>query len=115
MPDDHLFEYGYCLGLIVGEGSFTHAGGQGRYGAPICSLGLVEDLQPVLALQRRFGGRVTVGEAYGKVRYYWVLQGADLRRALPIFDALLPSSRKRDQYLAWRTKWSAFFARNAGR
>lgn len=111
MPE-WTFELGYCLGLIVGEGSFTHAGGQGRYGAPICSMGLVEDLQPILALQRQFGGRVTTDYAYGKVRHRWTLQGVPLRRALPVFEAFLPTSRKREQYLVWRTKWAAFFERN---
>jgi len=41
----------------------------------------------------------------------WLLRGSDLLDALPCFDRWLPPSRKREQFLAWRSRQVAYFER----
>jgi len=105
-PYTPTHEIAYCMGLIVGEGSFT-----GGKKAPCLSVKLhSSDQQPLLDLRSVFGGIVYGPYVYG-VRHIrvWQLRGWELEEALPYFDKWLPASRKRAQYEAWKSKWAAYF------
>ena len=99
-------EIAYCMGLIVGEGSFT--------GTPtVLALSVrlhVSDPLPLLDLQRVFGGTIYGLYSHGGRNYrMWLLRGSDLLDALPYFDRWLPPSRKREQFLTWRSRHAAYF------
>ena len=95
------------MGLIVGEGSFTH-----HMKMPVISLKLHEnDPQPLLALQREFGGELHGPYSYrgvdGTIRRsrQWFLRGPALERRLNDFVDAIPPSRKRDQFDVWLAKY----------
>jgi len=96
------FSLAYCLGLIVGEGSFTASSG-----VPNLSVKLKNDLSPLAALQSQFGGKVY--GPYSDGAAVWILSGIKLRDTFPTFDTLLPASRKREQYLVWRERHTTYF------
>jgi hypothetical protein len=107
---DDNFRLGYCLGLIVGEGSFT---GSSHRRAPVLSVAMVLDQEPLEELQRCFGGNIYIKSLRGELKVVmWTLSGHELRQALSIFDKYLPQSRKREQYEAWKIKYNDFFLRN---
>ena len=95
------------IGLIVGEGSFTH-----HDKMPVISLRLHEDdPQPLLALQREFGGELHGPYSYrgadGTTRRsrQWYLRGRALEERLSDFVGAIPLSRKRDQFDVWLAKY----------
>jgi hypothetical protein len=95
-------ELWFCLGLIAGEGSFSHAGN-----APVLTVCVKHDDPEMLrTLQRCFGGRV-YGIESNAYQIQWTLRGQELINALPLLD-LMPSCRKREQYLAWRQKYKMY-------
>ncbi len=99
------FELGYAMGLLVGEGAFTHDGHQ-----PACSVKLhARDPLPLHTLAAAFGGTCH-GPYTSRGRNYrvWHLRGYALRRALPTIERYLPPSHKREQFLAWRRKHFEF-------
>jgi hypothetical protein len=105
---DPRFALGYCMGLIVGEGSFS-----GDKQHPVLVVGLhAADPQPLLDLQSVFGGTIYGPyEHNGRVFRRWHLRGWQLLEALPYFDRWLPPSRKREQYEAWKIKYARYLAR----
>jgi hypothetical protein len=99
------------MGLVVGEGSFTADRRQ-----PYLQVKLhARDPFPLRHLADRLGGRV-----YGPYRhqtrhyYVWLLRGTALRDAVPIFQAYLPESWKREQFERWLDQHSEFFALERG-
>ena len=95
------------IGLIVGEGSFTH-----HDKIPVVSVQLHEDdPQPLLALQREFGGELHGPYSYrgadGTTRRSrrWYLRGPALEGRLIDFIDAIPPSRKRDQFDLWLAKY----------
>jgi hypothetical protein len=101
-------EIAYCMGLIVGEGSFT-----GDKLAPALQVRLHDsDPEPLLDLQRVFGGTIYGPYVHGGRHYvFWKLVGWQLLEALPYVDRWLPPSRKRRQFDEWRARWRGYFAR----
>jgi hypothetical protein len=102
------FGLGYAMGLIVGEGSFT-----GDRRQPSLELKLHRrDVEPLEHLQRTFGGRIFGPYAHGgRNSYAYMLRGSDLRRAIPLIHAHLPTSWKRVQFEEWRARYAGFFGR----
>jgi hypothetical protein len=97
----------YCMGLIVGEGSFTGSGE-----APWLAVKLhARDELPLLELKRVFGGRIN-GPYHHDGRHFrvWMLRCRQLAEALEFFDRWLPPSHKREQYAIWRERWAEYFA-----
>jgi hypothetical protein len=96
------FDEGYIAGLVVGEGCWT-----GDKHAPALAVKMhADDPQPILHLERILGGRIYGPYRHGRRHYHlYLLRGVALRRALPLFDRILPPSRKRDQYEAWKAKF----------
>jgi len=106
-PYTPTHEIAYCMGLIVGEGSFISDS------VPTLVVGLqVADPQPLLDLQSVFGGTI-YGPYIHNGRHFrrWVLRAWQLEEALPYLERWLPPSRKREQYEAWRERWAAYFTR----
>jgi hypothetical protein len=98
------FQLGYAMGIIVGEGSFTGSGV-----VPVLSVKLhARDPVPLQALRALLGGLAFGPYRHGG-RHYFVyrLGGAELRRALPLFDVYLPPSYRREQYDDWRRRYFA--------
>jgi len=63
-PVDHSLAW-YCLGLIVGEGGFTH-----HRRVPVLSAKLhQDDPEPLEALRLAFGGRIHGPYEHGGRRY----------------------------------------------
>lgn len=93
------FKVGYVMGLIVGEGCFTGDGESKWLAVKLHA----NDPLPIETLRMTLGGRV-YGPFFHGDRHYrvWMLRGLELRRAIPILEAHLPASRKRDQFIAWR-------------
>ena len=105
------FDVGYIMGLVVGEGSFTADRRQ-----PYLQVKLhARDPFPIRHLAERLGGRV-YGPYHHQTRHYyvWLLRGPALRDAVPIFQAYLPESWKREQFERWLDQHSAFFALERG-
>jgi hypothetical protein len=100
--DNDPFKLGYAMGLIVGEGSFTH-----QRGRPVMSLKLhVRDPFPFQFLRHVFGGRVYGPYSHDRPDYYlYVLAGWELQDAIRLFDRYLPSSYRREQYERWRATY----------
>src|SRR4051794_20067913 len=101
----HQFELGYVLGLIVGEGSFTADRQQ-----PYLQVRLpARDPFPLRQLADQLGGRV-----YGPYQhqshhhFIWLLRGAELKAALPLFRDHLPASWRREQFERWLEQHDAF-------
>jgi hypothetical protein len=96
------FDQGFIAGLLVTTGSFS---GDGR--VPCLGVKLhADDPEPLLILSRLLGGTLYGPYQHGGRHYaYWRLQGPALAAALPLFDAILPPSRKRTQYLAWKDRY----------
>ena len=105
------FDIGYIMGLIVGEGSFTADRRQ-----PYLQVKLhARDPFPVRHLADRLGGRVYGPYRHQTRHYYtWLLRGAALRAAVPIFLAYLPESWRREQFERWLEQHSQFFALDRG-
>jgi hypothetical protein len=109
----HLFEprceIAYCMGLIVGEGSFT-----GDRTNPWLAVKLhARDPQPLQTLRGVFGGVIYGPYVHnGRHAIVWYLRGWQLVEALPYFDRWLPPSHKRVQYEAWLLRYAKAFARN---
>ena len=101
-------EIAYCMGLIVGEGSFT-----GDKHAPALQVRLHEsDPQPLLDLKSVFGGTIYGPYVHdGRHSLFWKLTGWQLAEALPYMDRWLPPSRKRRQFDEWRERWNDYFVR----
>ncbi|SRR5260370_41563747 len=99
MSNMNDFDIGYCMDLIVGEGSFT-----GDKNAPSLAVKLhASDPLPLLKLQETFGGSIDGPYCHqGRVYRIWQLRGPELIRALPLLDRYLPDSKKRYQYVAWK-------------
>jgi hypothetical protein len=95
------FALGYAVGLIVGEGCFSH---DGR--TPALSVKLhARDTAPLEHLQRVFGGRIYGPyESRGRRYCVWHLRGPGLVAALHVLDRSLPASHKREQFLVWRAR-----------
>ena len=102
------FEIGYIMGLVVGEGSFTADRQQ-----PYLQVRMhARDPFPLRFLSDRLGGRVYGPYDHGGRRYYiWLLRGAALRAALPLFRDHLPESWKREQFERWLDRHLEFFSR----
>ena len=104
----NLFDIGYAMGLIVGEGSFT-----GDRQQPSLEIKMHRrDMEPLEHLQRTLGGRIFGPYAHaGRNLYAYMLRGRELKAALPIIQQHLPSSWKRVQFEGWRAKYASFFDR----
>lgn len=95
------------MGLVVGEGSFTADRQQ-----PYLQVKLhARDPFPLRFLSDHLGGRV-YGPYQHQTRNYfiWLLRGAQLKSALPLFREHLPESWKREQFERWLANHSDFFA-----
>jgi hypothetical protein len=102
------FDIGYIMGLVVGEGSFTADRQQ-----PYLQVKFhARDPFPLRQLAERLGGRV-YGPYRHQSRHYftWLLRGAELKAALPLFRDYLPESWKREQFEHWFEQHRQFFAR----
>lgn len=98
------------MGLVVGEGSFTADRQQ-----PYLQVKLhARDPFPLRFLSDHLGGRV-YGPYQHQTRNYfiWLLRGAQLKSALPLFREHLPESWKREQFERWLDRHRSFFAREA--
>ncbi|HJQ19774.1 MAG TPA: hypothetical protein VJ867_05445 [Gemmatimonadaceae bacterium] len=102
------FGLGFSIGLVVGSGSFTGHGGQ-----PALRIRLKRrDLDVLETVRRELGGRVFGPYAHeGRSSYVYLLRGGALRGALPILEKHLPSSWRRDQFDAWKAKYTDYFDR----
>ena len=97
------FERGFIAGVVVTSGSWT---GDGRVGW-LSIKTHADDSEPLMLLHRLLGGTLYGPYDHGGRRYYdWRLRGRALADALPHFDAILPTCRKRDQYLAWKARYA---------
>ena len=96
------------MGLVVGEGSFSADRQQ-----PFLQVKHhAQDPFPLRALAEGLGGRVYGPYEHNGRRYFtWLLRGADLRAAIPLFEAYLPESWKREQFLEWLGRHHSFFSR----
>jgi len=108
LPQDvNDFDLGYCLGLIVGEGSFSrHGRGHGN-GIRLRVTLHSNDPGPIHALFKVMGGRINGPYVYerkgsDKLHHalYWILNGQALKVWLPVLLERMPPSRKRQQLLA---------------
>jgi hypothetical protein len=103
------FDIGYIMGLVVGEGSFTHDLPNRRQVRPVLSVKLTaEDRAPLDFIAALLGGKVygpygPHGKTPGNRKPYcvWTLRGSKLLTAIPLFIRHLPPSRKREQLNAW--------------
>jgi hypothetical protein len=102
------FALGFSMGLIVGEGSFT-----GDREQPALQIRMHRrDLEALEHVQRQLGGRIFGPYAHaGRNSYVYLLRGGALKSALPVLEEFLPSSWKRVQFDAWRTKYTDYFDR----
>src|SRR6267142_1917549 len=97
------FEIGFLMGLVVGEGCFSSGGSWG----PCLVIVLHErDPDPLLRAQRLLGGKI-YGPYHHNGRHFlrYVLRGAALRAAIPLFERRLPPSHKRKQFEDWEIEW----------
>ena len=101
------FKIGYAIGLVVGEGSFTDDKGK----SPTLSVKLHEDdPEPLLFLKSFLGGKIygpyhhSQKEGPERKYFLWHLKSHQLRKALPLFLAYLPPSRKRQQFFTWSVR-----------
>src|SRR4051812_20628111 len=96
------------MGLIVGEGIFT-----GQRHAPALQIRVHrKDLDAVEIVRRQLGGKVFGPYGHeGRSSYLYLLRGRSLRDALALLDAHLPNSWRRDQFEAWRVKYTDYFDR----
>ena len=98
----------FAMGMVVVNGSFT-----GDNFRPLFDFKAhTRDWQRLEALQLIIGGRIHGPYSHGG-RTYGVLHvtGPDLYHAAQMFEAHLPASFKRDQFLKWRELWSPYFER----
>ncbi|WP_266363070.1 hypothetical protein [Tellurirhabdus rosea] len=100
------FKMGYAFGLLVGEGCFT-----GAKGKPTVAVKLhADDPKPLALLMEVFGGVLHGPYCHQNRNYYlWQLRGIPLRKSMPIIEAHLPESRKREQYQQWVIKYQKYF------
>ena len=101
------FDLGYLIGLIVGEGSFT-----GDRKQPALSVKMhARDPEPLARLHELLGGRI-YGPYLHDGRNYsiWLLRGADLAAAVPLFERHLPPCSRRRQFELWRHQHADFFS-----
>jgi hypothetical protein len=102
------FEIGYIMGLVVGAGSFTADRQQPSLQVKMHA----RDPFPLRYLSDRLGGRVYGPYEHQGRRYYtWLLRGAPLRAAVPVFRDYLPESWKREQFERWLERHLDFFSR----
>ena len=100
------FKIGYVMGLIVGEGAFS-----GDKKTPRLSIKQRDNLLPLQTCVELLGGRIHGPYRYkyqdGKERVYhmWCLDGQPLKAAIPTLEANIPPSIKRDQLIAWKTRY----------
>ena len=99
------------MGLVVGEGSFTADRRQ-----PYLQVKLhVRDPFPLRDIADQLGGRVYGPYRHQTRHYYtWLLRGAALKAAIPIFQDYLPESWRREQFERWLDQHSEFFAIDRG-
>jgi hypothetical protein len=96
------FERGFIAGLLISAGSFSGDGATPSLGVKLQA----DDPEPLATLSRLLGGTIYGPYQHGSRRYaYWLLRGRPLADALPLFDAILPPCRKREQYLAWKRRY----------
>jgi len=102
------FELGFSMGLVLGQGVFT-----GHEANPALQLRAHRrDVEALDILTRVLGGRVFGPYAHeGRHTYTYMLRGAELRDALPLLERHLPSSWRRDQFEAWRARFSGYLDR----
>ena len=95
------------MGLVVSEGSFTADRKQ-----PYLQVKLrARDPFPLRHLADQLGGRVYGPYRHQTRHYYtWLLRGAALKAAIPIFSTHLPASWKREQFERWLEQHAGFFA-----
>lgn len=104
---EHLsqFDIGYIVGLAVGEGSFTGD----KYGR-FCMKLHFEDPKPLEFLVKKLGGRLYGPYNHGSRHYrHYQIQNKEFRtrpELIEFFDKYLPPSKKREQFLRWREKYS---------
>ena len=96
------FDLGYVMGLVVGEGTFT-----GDRRQPALQLKHhARDPFPLRRLAELLGGRVYGPyERAGRTYFLFLLRGADLRAAVPLFQRYLPESWKREQFELWLRRY----------
>lgn len=101
------FDLGYVMGLVVGEGSFT-----GDRRQPVLQVKLhARDPFPLRRLSELLGGRVYGPyDREGRNYFLFLLRGADLRAAVPLFERYLPESWKREQFELWLHRFPALAA-----
>jgi hypothetical protein len=107
-PYTPTHEIAYCMGLIVGEGSFS----SDRHQPSLAVKLHARDPQPLLDLRGVFGGRL-YGPYYhgGRHSRLWLLRGCELVESLPYFERWLPKSHKREQFEAWCVQHTEYFLR----
>jgi hypothetical protein len=96
------------MGLVVSAGSFSADRQQ-----PFLQIKLhARDPFPLRFLSEQLGGRV-YGPYHHQGRDYftWLLRGAALRTAIPLFREHLPESWKREQFDQWLERHRQFFSR----
>lgn len=101
------FERGYCMGLVAGEGCFTHTHSL-RFTYPVITVGVSENDPEMLAyLQRCLGGRIYGPYKHGKI--FWNLTGRAIVPVLPLLLSQLPPGAKRRQFELWHARFKPFF------
>ncbi len=102
------FALGYTMGLIVAAGSFT-----GDRQQPSLEIRMHRrDVDPLESVQRLLGGRIFGPYVHGgRNLYVYMLRGRQLKEALPVIQQHLPSSWKRLQFDAWRSKYGDYLDR----
>lgn len=98
-------ELGICIGIIIGEGSFTHYYGSG-YKYPRITVGQRNDPAALEYLRAHLGGAIYKA---GGSHLTWDLHGrANLNRAVALLLEHMPPCHKRQQMLAWLELWTPY-------
>jgi hypothetical protein len=104
------FALGFCLGVIAGEGSFSHTStASGEY--PRLSVQLAARDEAMLEhLVAQFGGRIYGPYAAMSGPFItWSINGKLLCDAVPIIKEHMPTCHKRTQMLAWIERHQKYF------
>lgn len=102
------FQLGFCLGLIAGEGSFSHTGNVAEY--PRLSVMVHERDRAMLEhLLTLFGGSITGPYASVTGSFItWNISSHGLCSIVPIIEEHMPPCHKREQFLIWRERHRAY-------
>lgn len=106
------FRLGFCLGVIAGEGSFSHAiGGNGKVYPRLTVQVHARDRAMLEHLVTEFGGRI-LGPYMNLSGPFiaWTLTSTDLCRAVPVIEQHMPPSYKREQLIVWLETHRAYFS-----